>query len=71
MTALRVVIADDQGIVRGGLCMILEAADIDVVGEAVDGKAAIESVSRVKPDVVTLRRGRHGQVARRTDPGQA
>ena len=38
MTALRVVIADDQGIVRGGLRMILEAARIDVVGEAADGK---------------------------------
>ena len=54
MTALRVVIADDQGIVRGGLRMILEAAGIDVVGEAADGKAAVEIVSRLKPDVVLM-----------------
>ncbi len=54
MTALRIVIADDQGIVLGGLRMILEAAGMDVVGEAADGKAAIELTSRLKPDVVLM-----------------
>jgi DNA-binding NarL/FixJ family response regulator len=54
MTPLRVVIADDQGIVRGGLRMILEAAGIEVVGEAVDGREAIELVARLCPDVVLM-----------------
>jgi DNA-binding NarL/FixJ family response regulator len=54
VTALRIVIADDQGIVRGGLRMILEAAGMEVVGEAADGKAAIEIVTRMKPDVALM-----------------
>ncbi len=52
--ALRVVIADDQGIVRGGLRMILEAAGIEVAGEAADGRAAIELAGRLKPDVLLM-----------------
>ena len=52
--ALRVVIADDQGIVRGGLRMILEAAGIEVGGEAGDGLAAIVAAERLKPDVVLM-----------------
>jgi DNA-binding NarL/FixJ family response regulator len=51
---LRVVIADDQGIVRGGLRMILAAAGLDVVGEAADGRAAIDLVGTLKPDVVLM-----------------
>jgi DNA-binding NarL/FixJ family response regulator len=51
---LRVVIADDQGIVRGGLRMILEAAGIKVAGEAADGLAAIELARRLKPDVLLM-----------------
>ncbi|CAN5795629.1 hypothetical protein BH24ACT6_BH24ACT6_20010 [soil metagenome] len=39
---LRVVIADDQQRVRSGLRVSLEAHDIDVVGEAADGRAALE-----------------------------
>jgi DNA-binding NarL/FixJ family response regulator len=54
MNALRVVVADDQHIVRSGLRMILEAADIDVVGEAADGAGAVELVMRLKPDVVLM-----------------
>jgi DNA-binding NarL/FixJ family response regulator len=54
VTALRVVIADDQGIVRGGLRMILEAAGMEVVGEAADGRQAIDLVARVRPDVVLM-----------------
>jgi DNA-binding NarL/FixJ family response regulator len=52
--ALRLVIADDQGIVRGGLRMILAAAGLDVVGEAADGRAAIDLVATLKPDVVLM-----------------
>ena len=53
--AIRVVIADDQELVRAGFRMILGAsADIDVVDECGDGRAAIEAVRRWRPDVVLM-----------------
>jgi DNA-binding NarL/FixJ family response regulator len=48
---LRVLIADDQEIVRSGIRMILEAHDIDVVAEAGDGRQAVELARRLRPDV--------------------
>jgi DNA-binding NarL/FixJ family response regulator len=49
---IRVVIADDQEIVRIGLRMILDAQpDIDVVGEAADGREAIALTRRLRPEV--------------------
>ena len=52
---IRVVIADDEALVRGGLRMILEAqADIEVAGEADDGRAALELVRRDPPVVVLM-----------------
>jgi DNA-binding NarL/FixJ family response regulator len=51
---LRVVIADDQEMVRSGIRMILEASDIDVVGEASDGRTAVELAQRLRPDVCLL-----------------
>jgi DNA-binding NarL/FixJ family response regulator len=52
---IRVVIADDQELVRAGLRMILDAhGDIEVVGEAEDGRAAVEAARRLKPDVVVM-----------------
>jgi DNA-binding NarL/FixJ family response regulator len=52
---IRVLIIDDEALVRAGLRMILESAgDITVVGEADDGAEAIESVARCQPDVVLM-----------------
>ena len=53
--ALRVVIADDQALVRAGFRMILEAQpDIQVVGEAADGEETIKVVQATQPDVVLM-----------------
>jgi DNA-binding NarL/FixJ family response regulator len=52
MTAIRVLVADDQEIVRTGLAMILGAQpDIDVIGTAADGREAVELAQRLRPDV--------------------
>ena len=52
---VRVLIVDDQALVRTGFRMILEAEpDIEVVGEAGDGARAIEEVRRLEPDVVLM-----------------
>jgi len=52
---IRVVIADDQALVRSGFRMILDAkADIEVVGEAGDGAEATALVARLEPDVVLM-----------------
>ncbi|MBQ0994591.1 response regulator transcription factor [Micromonospora sp. H61] len=52
---IRVVVVDDEQLVRAGLRLILEAAeDITVVGEAADGAGALEQAQRLRPDVVLL-----------------
>ncbi|MFF4015163.1 response regulator [Streptomyces sp. NPDC001843] len=50
----RVVIADDQALVRTGFGMILAADGIDVVAEAADGDEAIDAVQRTHPDLVLM-----------------
>jgi DNA-binding NarL/FixJ family response regulator len=53
--SIRVLLADDQAMVRTGFRMILEAeADIDVVGEADDGDQAVFETKRLRPDVVLM-----------------
>jgi DNA-binding NarL/FixJ family response regulator/class 3 adenylate cyclase len=52
---LRILIADDQALVRAGFRMILDAeSDIDVVGEASSGQEAIDEIRRLGPDVVLM-----------------
>lgn len=51
----RILIVDDDALVRAGLRMILESADdLEVVGEATDGAEVVEAVHRHRPDVVLM-----------------
>jgi DNA-binding NarL/FixJ family response regulator len=53
--SIRVVIADDQAMMREGLRALLEAEpDIEVVGEAATGRQAVHSARRLEPDVVLM-----------------
>ncbi|QNP71229.1 response regulator transcription factor [Streptomyces roseirectus] len=52
---IRVLVADDQMMVREGFSVLLNAMpDIEVVGEAVDGREAVEKVRELAPDVVLM-----------------
>jgi DNA-binding NarL/FixJ family response regulator len=52
---IRVVLADDQSVVRAGFRVILElAGDIEVVGECADGPTAVQLARRLEPDVVCM-----------------
>ena len=54
-SSVRVLIADDQQLVRTGLRMILDAEpDIDVVGEATNGREAVAMARELQPDVVLM-----------------
>jgi DNA-binding NarL/FixJ family response regulator len=53
--AIRVVVADDQTLVRKALCALLqEEADMEVVGQAADGDAVMELAARLQPDVIVM-----------------
>jgi DNA-binding NarL/FixJ family response regulator len=53
--SIRVLVVDDQALVRAGFSMILEAEpDLEVVGEAGDGRAAVDAARRLVPDIVLM-----------------
>ncbi|MGZ4507076.1 MAG: response regulator [Blastococcus sp.] len=53
--SIRILLADDQALLRTGFRMILQAQpDLDVVGEAVDGVDAVRQVATLRPDVVLM-----------------
>jgi DNA-binding NarL/FixJ family response regulator len=55
MTPIRVLLCDDQALVRSGFRMILDARpDLEVVGEAEDGLEAVEQTRTLEPDVVVM-----------------
>src|ERR1700728_826395 len=52
---IRVLVADDQELVRTGFCVILDAADgITVVGEAANGAQAVQAAAQHRPDVILM-----------------
>ncbi|MEW6489807.1 MAG: response regulator transcription factor, partial [Thermodesulfobacteriota bacterium] len=52
---IRVIVADDHHLVRQGICALLEKApDMEVVGQADDGMAALELVRRTPPDILVV-----------------
>src|SRR5699024_11660064 len=52
---IRVLLADDQALLRMGFRLVLDAADdLTVVGEAGDGRTAIEQTAALSPDVVLM-----------------
>ncbi|GFH81486.1 MULTISPECIES: response regulator [Streptomyces] len=54
-TAIRVLICEDQALVRAGFVTILSAQpDMEVVGEVTDGRAAVRSAEELKPDVIVM-----------------
>ncbi|MDQ6944169.1 MAG: response regulator transcription factor [Candidatus Eremiobacteraeota bacterium] len=61
MSAIRVVLVEDHALVRAGLRTSLESAGIDVIAEAPDGVAGLETVTRVRPDVAVIDIGLPGK----------
>ena len=74
---IRVLVADDQALVRGGFRLILDLQqDIEVVGEASDGREAIEMARQLRPGLIILDLSMPGmngfeaaRVLRRISPG--
>ncbi len=55
MTALRILLADDHSVMRQGLrALVISQADMDVVGEADNGRTALLKASELQPDVVVM-----------------
>lgn len=54
MPSLRILVADDHEVVRKGLCSLLQDRGWEIVGEASDGRQAVEKTQQLKPDLVIL-----------------
>lgn len=55
MATISVVVADDEVLIRGGITMLLSVAtDIEVVAEVGDGRAAVEAVRNLQPNVAII-----------------
>jgi DNA-binding NarL/FixJ family response regulator len=55
MNAVRILVADDHGVVRKGLRLILERHDgLEVIGEAADGREAVRLAEELSPDIVIM-----------------
>jgi two-component system response regulator NreC len=55
MLKIRVLVVDDHTIVRDGICSLLGLTpDIEVIGEAANGKEALEALRKLKPDVILM-----------------
>jgi two-component system response regulator NreC len=55
MAKIRVLVTDDHAIVRDGICALLSlTGDIEAVGEATNGREALEMVARLSPDIVLM-----------------
>ena len=52
--AIRILIAEDQQLVRQGLAALLKAEDIEIIGEAEDGEAAVDMARALRPDIVLM-----------------
>ena len=52
---IRVLVADDQALVRGTICLLIDTApDLEVIGEAATGAEAVEAAGELKPDVLLM-----------------
>ena len=52
--SVKLLIADDHGMIRTGLATLLAGSDIEIVAEAADGKECLKQAEEVKPDVILL-----------------
>lgn len=51
---IRILIAEDQQLVRQGLAALLKAEDVEIIGEADDGESAVEMARTLKPEIVLM-----------------
>ena len=57
---MKILLADDHAIIRDGLATLLKQSDHEIVGEAVDGRSAVQMALELKPDIVVMDIGMPG-----------